>query len=130
MKEFEIGDTVINLESSDYLVIVDYFVTKDNTNIYLCSNYIWYDERVLSLVDYNMVKKINSEEKLSLSDFGREEDVIDSIKESLTDSEATKAWLDWLNSENEKWDEENKPTIFNFFNIFKKEKPGRFDGMF
>jgi hypothetical protein len=130
MKEFEIGDTVINLESSDYLVIVDYFVTKDNTNIYLCSNYIWYDEKILSLVDYNIIKKINSGEKLTLSDFGREEDVIDSIKESLTDSEATKAWLDWLNSENEKWDKENKPTIFNFFNIFKKEKPGRFDGMF
>lgn len=130
MKKFEIGDTVVNLDSREFLVIIDGDTLKDKTNIYLCSNQTWYDEKILNFVDYNIIRKIQSGEELTLSDFGNEEDVIDFIKESLKDSEMNKQWLDMLNSENEKWDKENKPTIFNFFNIFKKDKPGRLDGMF
>lgn len=83
---YSTGDYV-RLESSNELKLVVRVVPIENKVFYVCDDNIWYDED--SLYPYNMKIEIKESlgQKLSLSDFGKEEVLLPSIVDYLLDEE-------------------------------------------
>lgn len=122
MNRYVIGDVVKCDKTNERLIIIDVDTTKNGNYIYLTSNKLWYDHHSISLMDY-------SEPILSVDN---DDELETMIKEYMKTPNYESEMIDWITEENRKYDEENKPTLNNFFNItklFKKEK-GKHDGMF
>jgi len=127
MNKYVTGDVVKCNIINERLIVIDVDTTKNGDYIYLTSNNLWYDHNSLTQIDYS--KSVESLDFISLKN---DDELEIMVKEYMKTTNYSSEMIEWLTEENKKYDEKNKPTFRNFFNIlklFKKEK-GKHDGMF
>lgn len=125
MNKYVIGDRVKCKSTNEQLIIVDSDITKNGDYIYLTSNKLWYDHRSIIEID-------NSEIFNQSSTLSEDDDLETMVLECMKDPDYALDVINWLDSENRKYDEENKPTLKNWFNLGKlfKKKKWKYNGEF
>jgi len=124
MNKYVIGDVVKCNITNERLIVIDVDTTKNGNYIYLTSNNLWYDHNSLNQIDYSEFIEVSPQ-----ISFKNEDELETMVKEYMKTPNYASDMIEWLTEENRKYDEKNKPTFKNFFNILKKEK-GKHDGMF
>jgi hypothetical protein len=78
---------LVRLESTNELRTIKNLVTVGNKTVYVCDDNVWYDESLLYPHDMKFQIKDSMNEKHTLSDYGKRDDVINEMVSFFNEDE-------------------------------------------